>query len=128
AALGDGTVAAEDRTYLANVVAATTGLAPDEARARVDQVIANVEAARQQAIEAARIARNTAIIAAFLLAASPLVSALGAHRAAPGRPRRAAISATKAPSLPTSSVASNLLEGLRCFEALDCGYWACRSG
>ncbi|MBJ3785875.1 hypothetical protein [Devosia sediminis] len=81
-ALGDGTVAAEDRTYLANVVAANTGLAPEEAQARVDQVIANVEAARQEAIEAARIARNTAIIAAFLLAASSLVAAIGAYWAA----------------------------------------------
>ncbi|SMQ85669.1 hypothetical protein SAMN06295905_2957 [Devosia lucknowensis] len=82
AALGDGTVAAEDRTYLANVVAANTGLTPEEAQARVDQVSANVEAARQQAIEAARIARNTAIIAAFLIAASSLVSAIGAYWAA----------------------------------------------
>jgi hypothetical protein len=82
AALGDGTVVEEDRTYLANVVAANTGLAPEEAQARVDQVIANVEAARQDAIEAARIARNTAIIAAFLLAASSLVSAIGAYWAA----------------------------------------------
>jgi hypothetical protein len=82
AALGDGTVADEDRTYLANVVAANTGLTPEEAQARVDQVIANVEAARQEAIEAARVARNTAIIAAFLLAASSLVSAIGAYWAA----------------------------------------------
>jgi hypothetical protein len=76
AALGDGTVAEEDRTYLASVVAANTGLA------RVDQTIANVEAARQEALEAARIARNTAIIGAFLLAASLLVSAIGAYWAA----------------------------------------------
>ncbi len=82
AALGDGSVAAEDRAYLANVVAANTGLAPEEAQARVDQVIANVETARQEAVEAARIARNTAIIAAFLLAASSLVSAIGAYWAA----------------------------------------------
>jgi hypothetical protein len=82
AALGDGAVSEEDRTYLANVVAANTGLAPAEAQTRVDQVIANVEAARQEAIEAARIARNTAIISAFLLAASLLVSAIGAFWAA----------------------------------------------
>ncbi len=82
AALGDGTVNPDDRAYLANVVAANTGLTPDEAQARVDQVIANVEAARQEALEAARIARNTAIIAAFLLAASSLVSAIGAYWAA----------------------------------------------
>jgi hypothetical protein len=82
AALNDGTVAEEDRTYLASVVAANTGLSPEEAQARVDQTIANVEAARQEAIEAARIARNTAIIGAFLLAASLLVSAIGAFWAA----------------------------------------------
>ena len=82
AALGDGTVADEDRAYLATVVAANTGLAPEEAQARVDQVIANVEAARQQALEAARVARNTAIIGAFLLAASLLISAIGAYWAA----------------------------------------------
>lgn len=82
AALGDGTVADADRTYLASVVSANAGIPPEEAQARVDQAIASVEAARQQAIEAARIARNTAIIGAFLLAASLLVSAIGAYWAA----------------------------------------------
>lgn len=82
AALGDGSVSADDRTYLASVVAANTGLAQPEAEARVDQVITNVEAARQDVIEAARIARNTAIIGAFLIAASLLVSAIGAFWAA----------------------------------------------
>lgn len=82
AALGDGTVSDEDRTYLANVVAANTGIPAEEAQARVDTVIANVEAARQDAIAAARIARNTAIIGAFLIAASLLVSAIGAFWAA----------------------------------------------
>ncbi len=82
AALGDGTVPEEDRAYLAQSVAANTGLAPDQAQARVDQAIANVEAARQEAVEAARVARNTAIIAAFLLAAASLVSAIAAYWAA----------------------------------------------
>lgn len=82
AALGDGTVADADRTYLANVVAANTGIAPDEAQVRVDAAITSVEQARQDALEAARIARNTAIIGAFLLAASLLVSAIGAFWAA----------------------------------------------
>lgn len=82
AALGDGTVADADRTYLANIVAANTGIAPDEAQARVDAAITSVEQARQDALEAARIARNTAIIGAFLLAASLLVSAIGAFWAA----------------------------------------------
>jgi len=82
AALGDGTIAADDKTYLANVVAANTGLTPEEASARVDQVAASIEEARQQAIEAARVARNTGIIGAFLIAASLLVSAIGAFWAA----------------------------------------------
>lgn len=81
-ALSEGVMSPEDSSYLASVVAANTGLTPEEAQARVDQVAASVEAARQQAIEAARIARNTAIIAAFLLAASLLVSAIGAFWAA----------------------------------------------
>lgn len=82
AALGDGTVPEADRTYLASVVAANTGLTPEESAARVDQVIVAIDAAKQQALEAARIARNTAIIAAFLLAATTLVSAIGAYWAA----------------------------------------------
>jgi hypothetical protein len=82
AALGDGTVAEADRTYLASIVAANAGIPPEEAQARVDQAIASVEQARQDAIEAARLARNTAIIGAFLLAASLLVSAIGAFWAA----------------------------------------------
>lgn len=82
AALGDGTVAEVDRTYLASVVAANTGIPPEEAQARVDAAIAGIEQARQQALEAARIARNTAIIGAFLIAASLLVSAIGAFWAA----------------------------------------------
>jgi hypothetical protein len=82
AALGDGTVSEADTAYLANVVAANTGLTPEEAQARVTEVSAQVEQARQDAIEAARIARNTAIIGAFLLAASLLVSAIGAFWAA----------------------------------------------
>ncbi|MGV8854564.1 MAG: hypothetical protein ACOH2L_07925 [Devosia sp.] len=79
AALNDGTVADADRTYLADVVAANTGVPVAEAQTRVDQAIASVETARQKAIEAARIARNTTIIGAFLLAASLLISAIGAY-------------------------------------------------
>ncbi len=82
AALNDGTFAEADRTYLANIVAANTGIAPAEAQARVDQAIASVDAAHEQAVEAARIARNTTIIGAFLLAASLLISAIGAFWAA----------------------------------------------
>ncbi|MGV3574180.1 MAG: hypothetical protein ACO1O4_03470 [Devosia sp.] len=82
AALGDGTVPEADRTYLANVVAANTGLTPEESAARVDAVVVAIDGAKQDALEAARIARNTGIIAAFLLAATTLVSAIGAYWAA----------------------------------------------
>lgn len=82
AALGDGTVPDADRTYLAALVAANTGLSPEESAVRVDQVTVAIADARQQALEAARVARNTAIIAAFLLAATTLISAIGAYWAA----------------------------------------------
>jgi len=82
AALGDGTVPEADRTYLANVVVANTGLTPEEASARVDAVVTGIEGAKQDALEAARLARNAGIIAAFLLAATTLVSAIGAYWAA----------------------------------------------
>lgn len=82
AALGDGTVPDADRTYLVSLVAANTGLTPEEATARVDEVIGNVQAAREQAEEAARVARNTAVIGAFIVAAALLVSAIGAYWAA----------------------------------------------
>lgn len=82
AALGDGTVAADDRAYLVTLVSANTGLTPADAEARVDQVSAAVADARATAIETARVARNTGIVAAFLLAASSLVAAIGAFWAA----------------------------------------------
>jgi hypothetical protein len=82
AALTGAPVPEADRTYLASLVAANTGLAPEDATARVNEVIANIDAARAQAVEAARVARNTAVIAAFIIAASLLVSAIGAYWAA----------------------------------------------
>ncbi|WP_052732154.1 hypothetical protein [Devosia geojensis] len=82
AALGDGTLPDADRTYLASLVSANTGLAPEEAAARVDEVVGSVQAARERAVEAARIARNTAVVGAFIVAAALLVSAIGAYWAA----------------------------------------------
>jgi hypothetical protein len=73
---------ADDRTYLAQVVAAQTGLSQEEAEARVDQAITAVETARDEAAAAAETARRTAVIAAFLVAASLLVAAIGAFWAA----------------------------------------------
>lgn len=82
AANGDGTVPEADNTYLVQVVAANTGLNQEEAAARVNEVSANIAAAREQAEDAARTARNTGVIGAFLIAASLLASAIGAFWAA----------------------------------------------
>lgn len=80
--LRDGTVSVQDREYLSQVIANTTSLSPVEARGRVDAAVAEVEAAREQAIEAAATARIFAIIAAFILAASLLISGVAAYFAA----------------------------------------------
>lgn len=80
AATGD--VAEADRTYLAQLVADQTALTEEEADARVDDVIASIDAARTEAAEVAEEARKTGIIGAFIVAASFLVSAIGAFWAA----------------------------------------------
>ncbi|WP_127145139.1 hypothetical protein [Pelagibacterium montanilacus] len=78
---GDG-VTDEDRAYLANVVATRTGLSPDEAAARVDQVVAEAQTVQADIAEAAEQARIIAILAAFLTGAALVVSAAGAYFAA----------------------------------------------
>jgi hypothetical protein len=75
-------VSADDRVYLAQLVAENTGLSSEEATARVDQVMGAMDAAAAEAAEAAETARKTGVIAAFLTAASFLVSAVGAWWAA----------------------------------------------
>lgn len=78
---GDG-VPEDDRAYLASVVAAETGLPEAEAAERVDAVIVGAEAVRNEAAEAAETARRVGVVAAFLTAASLLVSGAGAYWAA----------------------------------------------
>jgi hypothetical protein len=80
-ALGDG-VSDPDKAYLAQVVATNTGLSADEANARVTEVLAAVDKAKADAAAAAETARKTAVLAAFMTAASLLVSAAGAYWAA----------------------------------------------
>lgn len=77
-----GTLAADDRTYLTQVVAENTGLSEEEAQARVEQVVTAIDAAKTRAAAAAEAARKTGILAAFLTAASLLISAVGAFWAA----------------------------------------------
>jgi hypothetical protein len=77
-----GTVSDTDKAYLAQLVAANTGLTPDEATARVNEVLTAVDTAKAQAAEAAEEARKWTVLGAFLTAASLLVSAVGAYWAA----------------------------------------------
>ncbi|RYE87850.1 MAG: hypothetical protein EOP19_03105 [Hyphomicrobiales bacterium] len=77
-----GELGAEDRAYLVQAVAANTGLPEAEAEARVDQVVTAIDTAKAKAAEVAEAARKTTVLGAFLVAASLLVSAVGAFWAA----------------------------------------------
>lgn len=77
-----GSVSDPDKAYLAQVVATNTGLTADEANARVTEVMTAIDKAKADAAAAAETARKAGIIAAFLTAASLLVSAAGAFWAA----------------------------------------------
>lgn len=59
-----------DRTYLARVVSEETGMPQAEAEKRVDETYADLKAAEQKVRDAAEAARKTALIAAFLTAAT----------------------------------------------------------
>jgi hypothetical protein len=74
-AIGRGNLADADRTYLIQLVVATTGLAQPEAEQRVNQVVIDTKAAADRA-------RRIGVIAAFLTAASLLAGAAVAWWAA----------------------------------------------
>lgn len=78
----NGSISDEDKNYLAQLVAQNTGMSAADAKTRVDTVLANVDAAKQKAADAAETARKTGVLAAFLTAAALLVSAAGAYWAA----------------------------------------------
>ena len=78
----NGSVSDADKTFLTQLVAQNTGLSEADAGKRVDEVLANVEAAKQKAVAAAETARKTAVLGAFLIAASLLVAAAAAYWAA----------------------------------------------
>ncbi len=73
---------ANDRAYLAQMVAQQTGVTADVATTRVDETFASIETTKTEVAKAADTARRIGIIAAFLLAASMLVSAAAAYWAA----------------------------------------------
>ena len=71
-----------DKAYLGQLVAQQTGLPPDQAKARVDETLKAIDAAKAKAADAAEQARKTTVLGAFLTAASLLISAVGAYWAA----------------------------------------------
>jgi len=77
-----GELAADDRAYIVEVVARQTGVEPDEVEARVADAEQRIVAMRDEAVAAAEEARRIGVLAAFLVAASLLVSAAGAYFAA----------------------------------------------
>lgn len=82
ASLAAGEMNDADRQYLTGLVSTTTGADEAAAQQRVDALVTDATAAEAQAKEAADAARRAAMIAAFLTAASLLVSAAGAYFAA----------------------------------------------
>jgi len=80
--LTTGDVSAADRAYVAQMVAARTGIARPDAEKRVDDVVAQMNAAETKARQAADAARKAAAKASILTALSMLIGAFIACSAA----------------------------------------------
>ena len=80
--LRNGDMAAGDRTYLAQLVAARTGLSQADAEKRVDEVIAQEKAAELKLRQAADAARKAGVYLSIFLALSMLIGAFIASTAA----------------------------------------------
>jgi len=74
-----GELEASDREYLVSTISARTGLTPEEATQRVDELVARAQEIEAQAREAAEQARRASLVAAFLTAASLLIGAAAAY-------------------------------------------------
>ena len=77
-----GEISADDKTYLSQLVAARTGLAEADAKARVDALVAKVEDAKVKAKQAADTARKGSATFALLGALSLVIGAFIASSAA----------------------------------------------
>jgi hypothetical protein len=80
--LSSGDVSAADRTYLAQLVAARTGISDTEAQKRVDDTIAQVQADETKARQAADSARKASAAASIFTALSMVIGAFIACAAA----------------------------------------------
>lgn len=81
-AAATGTLPADDRAYLDQLVASRGGLSEADAKSRVDAVLARAEAAKKSAMETADSARKATATAAFMAAFSLLIGAFIASVAA----------------------------------------------
>lgn len=79
AVASDEGVSEADREYLVAVAAERAGISPEVAETRINEVLTQAEQFAEQARETADQARRTAMIAAFLAAASLVVSAAAAY-------------------------------------------------
>jgi hypothetical protein len=82
ASLKNGSLAAPDRTYLAQVVSQQTGVPQAEAEKRVDAAYAQAQSVEQKARDLANEARKKAALAGFLTAATLAVACAAACVAA----------------------------------------------
>ena len=82
ASAASGEMAADDRAYLEKLVAARTGLTPEDAKARVDAVLKRADEAAQQAKQAAETARKAGATFALVGALSLFIGAFIASAAA----------------------------------------------
>ena len=73
--LPSGNLAPDDRTYVAQIVARRNGISQAEAEQRVDQTVAQVKVAEDQARQAADKARKTAAFGAIVTALAMVVGA-----------------------------------------------------
>jgi len=81
-----GEISESDRAYLAQTVAAQTGMAPEAAQQRVNEVLSEIEQAAEtakvKAREAANTSRKVAAVTGFLVAATLFISGVAAWWAA----------------------------------------------
>ncbi|QGM97104.1 hypothetical protein [Methylocystis parvus] len=73
-----GEIGDQDRIYLQNLLASSTGLSPADARARVDSVMQQVRDDNARAKDVADKARKAGIMASFIAAAAMLLAAASA--------------------------------------------------
>ncbi|MBR3370484.1 MAG: hypothetical protein IKG52_07630 [Rhodobacteraceae bacterium] len=78
----EGELAGRDRLYLAQLIAANSDLDQDAALARIDDITAEIDAARQTAMDAVEQARVAGVVFGFIAAATLLIGAIAAVFAA----------------------------------------------